>query len=570
MTAISDTTAAPAAEHPSLRERTLARLVEHVRALIPAGAVAFVTVRRGKVEHTAGWFADEGLRGSFEELAEAVAERDQPLFLPRLDAWEAAAKLVRTGPQPLGAASVVACPLRTGIGRVLGALVVASIDPEHPLSKDDLGAVEVVADLAAMALERVTLLEDEGRRVREEVLLKRAAESISASLELDEVYRRVAEHAAEVTGASQALLTRLNARSGELRTVASVGLSAAPAPGDDGPGPSPRTAAAIDSDSFAHVARTRRPHLDASGSGSLMHAPIEIGPRLYGVLTVAYEEPGRFGADELRLLARLARSSAAAIANAIDFGRERRLARTLTLGFVPESLPALAGYETGLLYAPALGEPTGGDVYGAWTLPDGDIAVLVGDVAGKGVENAALSAMVRFFVEARSWDTRSPAAVLEQANAMLMGRLPPDSFVTAFYGVLRAVAPVRAEPVPSRTAGTLLWASAGHLPPIHVSGPCVHTLEPHGLPLGVERSPGYGESELELAPGDLVFAFTDGLVEARREREIYGTRRLATSVGSLAQSLAPEDLVSAVHDEIADWSGGLGDDAVALALRRRR
>jgi GAF domain-containing protein len=541
MTAISDTPATPAAARLSLRERTLARLVEHVRALIQADAVAFVTVRRGKVEHTAGWFADAELRVPFEELAEAVAERDRPLFLPRLDAWEAAAKLLTTGPRPLGAASVVACPLRTEIGQVLGALVVASLDPEYPLGKDDLGAVEVVADLAAMALERATLLEEEGRRVREEVLLKRAAESISESLELDEVYLRIAEHAAEVTGAGQALLTRLNARSGELRTAASVGLTDAPA---------------LDKESFGHIARTRRPHLDASGSGSIMHAPIEIGPRLYGVLTAAHEEPGRFGVDELQLLARLARSSAAAIANAIDFGRERRLARALTLGFVPESLPALAGYETGLLYAPALGEPTGGDVYGAWMLPDGDIAVLVGDVAGKGVENAALSAMVRFFVEARSWDMRSPAAVLEQANAMLMGRLPPDSFVTAFYGVL--------------SPGLLLWAGAGHLPPIHVSGPCVRTLEPHGLPLGIDPSPGYGESELVLAPGDLVFAFTDGLVEARRERETYGTRRLATIVGSLAQSLAPEDLVTAVHNEITDWSGGLGDDAVALALRRRR
>ena len=554
MTAISDTPAVQAADRPSLRERTLARLVEHVRALIPADAVSFVTVRRGKVEHTAGWFADTELRASFEELAEAVSERDQPLFLPRVDAWEAAAKLLRTGPRPLGAASVVACPLRTEIGQVLGALVVASIDPEHPLSKDDLGAVEVVADLAAMALERATLLEEEGLRVREEVLLKRAAESVSESLELDEVYRRIAEHAAELTGASQALLTRLNARSGELHTAARVDLSEAPAAGVE---PLSRPEApALDKESFGHLARTRRPHLDASGSGSLMHAPIEIGPRLYGVLTVAHDEPGRFGVDELQLLARLARSSAAAIANAIDFGRERRLARALTLGFVPESLPALAGYETGLLYAPALGEPTGGDVYGAWMLPDGDIAVLVGDVAGKGVENAALSAMVRFFVEARSWDMRSPAAVLEQANAMLMGRLPPDTFVTAFYGVL--------------SPGLLLWAGAGHLPPIHVSGPCVRTLEPHGLPLGIERSPGYGESELELAPGDLVFAFTDGLVEARRGRETYGTRRLATIVGSLAQSLAPEDLVSAVHDEITDWSGGLGDDAVALALRRRR
>jgi GAF domain-containing protein len=516
-----------------------------VRELIPADAVTFVTVRNGRVEHTAGWFGDAALREAIAGLAEAVAECGRTLFLPRLDAWEAAPKLLEAPGGPLAAASVVACPLRTEIGQVLGALIVASLDPEKPLSRTDLGAVEVVADLAAMALERATLLEEEGHRVREEVRLKRAVESISESLELDEVYRRVAEHAAEVTGAGHALLTRRGARSGDLRTAASVDLSGRV-----------EAVLSLDSDSFGRVARTRRPQLDTGGAGSLMHAPIEIGPRLYGVLTVAHEQPERFGEDELQLLARLARSSAAAIANAIDFGRERRIARALTLGFVPEPLPALPGYETGLLYAPALGEPTGGDVYGAWLLPDGDIAVLVGDVAGKGVENAALSAMVRFFVEARSWDTRSPAAVLGQANSMLMDRLPPDTFVTAFYGVL--------------SPGLLLWAGAGHLPPIHVSGPSVRVLEPHGLPLGIDASPGYGESGLELAAGDLVFAFTDGLVEARRHTETYGTRRLATIVGTLAQSLGPEDLVSAVHDEITEWSGGLVDDAVALALRRRR
>jgi serine phosphatase RsbU (regulator of sigma subunit) len=163
--------------------------------------------------------------------------------------------------------------------------------------------------------------------------------------------------------------------------------------------------------------------------------------------------------------------------------------------------------------------------------------------------------MVRFFVEARSWDTRSPAAVLEQTNSMLNGRLPPDTFVTAFYGVLS----------PDR----LLWAGAGHWPPLHVSGARVRALEAHGLPLGIDSSPHYGESALELAAGDLVFAFTDGLVEARRDTETYGIRRLADVVETLAQSLSPEDLVSAIHDEINDWSGGLADDAVALALRRR-
>ena len=243
---------------------------------------------------------------------------------------------------------------------------------------------------------------------------------------------RVTTHAAAITGATCALITRLNARArrGAHRRHARL-------PG----GARRRSSSSLDSAAFGHVARTRTPLVrsgpEAAPLGSVMHAPIELGPRLYGVLTVGHEEPDRFDEDDLELLVKLARSSAGAIANAIDFQRERRIARALTQGFVPQSLPELPGYETGLLYAPAAGEATGGDVYGAWPVAGGDkVAVLVGDVAGKGVETAALSAMVRFFIEARSWDTLSPAEVLEQANAMLLGRLPQDAFVTAFLGIL--------------------------------------------------------------------------------------------------------------------------------------
>jgi serine phosphatase RsbU (regulator of sigma subunit) len=256
----------------------------------------------------------------------------------------------------------------------------------------------------------------------------------------------------------------------------------------------------------------------------------------------------------LDVLARLARSSAAAIANAIDFQRERHIARSLTLGFVPEPLPSVPGYETGLLYAPALGEPTGGDLYGVWRLPGGEVAALVGDVAGKGVEVAALSAMVRFFIEARSWDADSPARVLEQTNAMLAGRLPSDTFVTAFLAVL--------------SPASLRWASAGHLPGLHLSGDATRELEATGVPLGVEEAARYGERQLELADGDLVFAYTDGLAEARRGGEAYGPDRLAALVARLAAGLSPEQLAQRVHDEVVAWAGGLGDDAVALALRR--
>ena len=85
----------------------------------------------------------------------------------------------------------------------------------------------------------------------------------------------------------------------------------------------------------------------------------------------------------------------------------------------------------------------------------------------------------------------------------------------------------------------------------------------------MDESAAYGERELALADGDLVFAYTDGLVEARREGESYGAARLASLVTRLAGSLDPQQLTRAVHDEVAGWSGGLSDDAVALALRRR-
>jgi serine phosphatase RsbU (regulator of sigma subunit) len=114
----------------------------------------------------------------------------------------------------------------------------------------------------------------------------------------------------------------------------------------------------------------------------------------------------------------------------------------------------------------------------------------------------------------------------------------------------------------------LRYTNAGHLPPLHVRGDAVSSLEGHGLPLGVLESQTYTSSDLELAPGDLVFAHTDGLIEARRAGEMYGAERLARFVAGAAGSHGPKELVRAVHEEVTGWADGISDDAVALALRR--
>ena len=146
------------------------------------------------------------------------------------------------------------------------------------------------------------------------------------------------------------------------------------------------------------------------------HVPLVLGPRLFGVLSVARGGGRAFSDDEVEILLRLARSSVAAIVNAADFEQERRVARALTRGFVPDTPPEVDDYELAALYEPAGGETAGGDVYGAWPLPSGDLALLIGDVAGKGVATAGISAMTRFFVEARSWDGAGPGEVLARTG----------------------------------------------------------------------------------------------------------------------------------------------------------
>jgi serine phosphatase RsbU (regulator of sigma subunit) len=264
-----------------------------------------------------------------------------------------------------------------------------------------------------------------------------------------------------------------------------------------------------------------------------------------------------FGERDAGVLAKLARGSAASLANAIDFERERRIARALTRGFVPDSLPEVPGYDVGLLYEPAAKQPAGGDLYGAWRLSGGRVGMLVGDVAGKGVETAGLSAMARFFIEARSWDCANPAEILREASRMLVTRLPEDTFVTAFLAVI--------------DGGEVRYANAGHLAPIVLR--TEGSLEPAysgALPLGINEDPWLADEALELQPGDLMFAFTDGLVEARENGELFGERRLSGAVARLADpELDMGGLVRAVHQHVREWAGALTDDVVALALRRR-
>ncbi len=540
-------------------------VADHLRRHPRVDGGVFMTVDEGRrtVRPAASWFASPVLAeimsqvlerpygGSTPGFTEAALERGRPLFLPRVEDWEAAPSLRRlldkagvdAGAQlwdVLARASVIACPVRDSLARIVGTLEVASFDPGRPLTREDLGDVQVMADLAALAWERASYIQQETARSRVELVLKRAAAEVSGSLETEEVLLRVAEHALPAVNAEHAVVYRV-LPSGELDRAAS-------APDRGGP--------EVDAGQVAQVAQARASATFA-GEVSSAHVPLVLGPRLFGVLAVARGGGRAFTDDEVEILLRLARSSVGAIVNAAHFEQERRVARALTRGFVPDIPPEMDEYELAALYEPAGGQTAGGDVYGLWARPSGDLALLIGDVAGKGAAAAGTSAMTRFFVEARSWDGAGPGEVLARTGAMLRDRLPADTFVTAFMAILRE--------------GELRYANAGHLAPLLMRADgAIAPVRASGLPLGIDAEAEYEEHTLTLAPGDLLYAHTDGLTEARRHGEMFGEQRLREALEAQRGAAGSvEELTEAVHEAVRQWAGMLVDDSTALAVRRR-
>ncbi|HEV7804797.1 MAG TPA: GNAT family N-acetyltransferase [Solirubrobacteraceae bacterium] len=577
----------PRIEHAASSEtwlrHTLEEILSQVRVLLDVDGCAFQTIdlERRHIIPAASWFETSELRTAMEPVldrpydparggvTEAAVERGDSVLITDMESWKGAGALrmrLRHQLDPEAArmawewyrtSTFISCPVRTAGGRTLGVLALSASPPRPPLSEEQLRVTEVFASLAALALERSELLEREADRARTEELLHGAAQEMTASLDLDAVYQAIVDQATLISGAAAATLLRLDVMTQTLRGVAATG----------GAGGASARRVPVAEGIVGHVARTGEPYVgaptdgesaelgDGDGGGSCVHVPVGLGPRRFGVLSVMHPDPGALGARELALLESLTRPAAAAIANALEFQHERRIAGALTRGFIPDAPPELDGFELGLVYEPVGHEVSGGDIFGVWRLPAGALALLVGDVSGKGLEVAAVSAMVRFFIEARTWDSSSPSTVLEQTNSILRSRLPGGvALVTAFLAIVD---------------GELLrYANAGHIPPI-VVGPHRPPIElpTTGLPLGVHDDASFTQRELRFGPGELLFACTDGLHEARRGGEQFGQDRVAQLVAEHAATRTPQELVALAYARVVAWTPQLGDDVAIIALR---
>ena len=203
----------------------------------------------------------------------------------------------------------------------------------------------------------------------------------------------------------------------------------------------------------------------------------------------------------------------------------------------------------------------GGDCYDFMPLSDDRLALVVGDASGKGLAAALMMASVQASLRTAALFTGDDlAALLKIVNVQAYVSSLADRYATVFYGVF------------DQRTRTLRYVNAGHNPPVVLRNDgSVQWLEPSGAPVGMFPDSNYQESVVQLNPGDMVIAYTDGVIEATNPgREEWGVQGLlrATAARERQSSTRAEEVVEQIFNSMDEFSRGCQTDDATLAVLR--
>jgi anti-sigma regulatory factor (Ser/Thr protein kinase) len=314
--------------------------------------------------------------------------------------------------------------------------------------------------------------------------------------------------------------------------------------------------------------------------GRAMVVPLVSGNVPLGTLTLVYADPAHPEVEHIAIACDFGRRAALALDHARRYERERTTADSFQRAMLPSVLPHLENVTFSASYSAASeSRRVGGDFYDAFLLPNGRVALTIGDVTGHGLEAAVIMGAIRQSLRAvASFGDAAPSEILDRASRLLVasGR---SVFVTAVYGVLDA-----------RT-GIFEYATAGHPTPIVYDGRTPQRLAGSGLPIGLREGEGVDFS-LTLPLACTIVLYTDGLIEFGRDLA-EGDRRLDAAIVSLngvsdgiagtimrrvlGNDQATDDiaiLTATIHvlpdrapGEMRGWKFSSGDEQTAVLVR---
>ncbi|MEJ2557705.1 MAG: SpoIIE family protein phosphatase [Anaerolineae bacterium] len=532
--------------HRLLKRREAAALLEEFAALLPGGDLALTGADGHLFVGTNAW--------TRAELVELLTQASD-------------GQLVYAG-------GLVLQPLLIK-SQLLGALVARDEEGKDGRVKYALRCLyRSLMLLLSQALETRDLARETLDRYREINLLYNVGETIGGCLDPEEIPQLVLGEARRIIDAEGGLVLlppSLTAGEGDLEVRASFG-----------PASSIQTLSRVCRYVADQVYLTSRPAIvtslpgDPLRVGPILCAPLKTRERVLGVILLgrlAGEQV--FTAGDEKLLMALAGQAAIALETARlhqeeikqqRMEEELAIARQIQLSLLPEACPVVPGWEFAAAYQPA--RVVGGDLYDFLELPGEprQLGLVIADVTDKGVPAALFMAFSRTIVrtEAMSSRNRNPAATLSRANRSIVRDIQSDSrlFLSAFYATLDTV------------SGRLAYANGGHIWPLWLRSASggIQPLAARGIVLGVFSDIELEEREIEVAPGDLLVFYTDGITEARgADGQMFDEERLRAAVASNPEASA-QQVLQAIIEAVEAFVGDIpqSDDLTLFVIKRIR
>lgn len=220
---------------------------------------------------------------------------------------------------------------------------------------------------------------------------------------------------------------------------------------------------------------------------------------------------------------------------------ELAIAAEIQQSFLPDTISQIEGYD--IAAKSVMAKEVGGDFFDVIPLEvvplgAGRLGIMIADVSGKGIPAALFMALSRIVVRVNAtWYGQQPAAAIRDSNTIIANDSKSGMFVTLWYGLLDSA------------TRKLTYVNAGHNPPVHfhAADRSLEELPATGIAMGVMNDAGYTQESVDLAHGDILILYTDGITEAENENlEMFGTERLQqvilASSGMTANAICTEIL----------------------------
>ncbi len=407
------------------------------------------------------------------------------------------------------------------------------------------------------------------KRIKELTTLYEVSKLLTSTLDLNEILNLIVKTTANHVGVKACSVRLLNEKTGEMVLKAAYGLS------DEyiqkgqvfawrgvykdviSKG---QVAIVYDAPTDPRFEYTE--HALKEGIKSMLIVGLIIQGKPIGALSVYTDRHYIFSKEQIQIFKGIANEAASVIEKAILYEerierqrieQELLAAAKIQENLMPRTVPKLSGFQISAKNIPS--QLVGGDFYDFIPFGQSHLGMVIADVSGKGIPGAILMASARASLRAYLEDPHSVRDVITKLNRVLCRDTQESQFVTLFYGMIDA------------QELTFTYTNAGHNPPILFRNNEQIMLSEGGLILGVLQNTRYEEKTINLIKGDILVLYTDGITEAEKDDNYYGTDRLVNIVKKYAYMTADEILKKIINDVFEYNNSSQNDDTTIIVVK---